>query len=88
MLGEGVAEGEVMWAMRSAVFDDGVLNEAFFMCWDIDLLVRCLETLSFLERLPPETDSFLDRLPAEMLSWRLRLENMADVDVDVGVGVG
>jgi hypothetical protein len=76
MLGEGVAEGEVMWAMRSAVFDDGVLNEAFFMCWDIDLLVRCLETLSFLERLPPETDSFRDRLPAEMLSWRLRLENM------------
>jgi hypothetical protein len=86
MLGEGVAEGEVMWAMRSAVLDDGVLNEAFFMCWDIDLLVRCLETLSFLERLPPETDSFLDRLPAEMLSWRLRLENMVDVDVGVGVG--
>jgi hypothetical protein len=87
MLGEGVAEGEAIWAILSAVFDDGVLNEAFFMCWDIDLLVRCLETLSFLERLPPETLSFLDRLPAEMLSCRLRLENMVDVEVGVGVEV-
>jgi hypothetical protein len=32
MLGEGVAEGEAIWAILSAVFDDGVLNEAFFMC--------------------------------------------------------
>ena len=83
-----MAEGEAIWAILSAVLDDGVLNEAFFMCWEMDLLVRCLETLSFLERLPPETLSFLDRLPAEMLSWRLRLENMVDVRVWVWSWVG
>jgi hypothetical protein len=57
-----------------------VLNGAFFMCCEIDLLARCFETLSFLVRLPDETLSFLDRLPAEMLSCLLRLENIVNVD--------
>lgn len=60
---EGAWEtGRACWTSFSTFLDDW-LNEGCFVCFEV--LVLCLETLSFLER-PCDTLSFLDLDPNMM----------------------